>query len=216
MLNLKKFNGYSIAVILVIVMVFMSLKMCNDLKDKNIAQHSIEKLLKENGELQTYIDDLGRQHASKEVIEIPKNAGEAIKETPKLKTLETKVIFKTITRTDTIEVHLTDTFIVEQDDTTKIKAFHFDDGWVKLGGKVVGETLTMDSLIVANDYTIEIGKERKWLLGKEKKVVYIRNENPHTKTDDVVSFVINDSKKWHQTDAFKIGLGGLAAILLLR
>ena len=74
----------------------------------------------------------------------------------------------------------------------------------------------MDSLIVANDYTIEIGKERKWFLGKEKKVIYIRNENPHTKTSDVVSFVINDSKKWHQTGTFKFALGGLAAILLLR
>lgn len=216
MLNLKKFNSYAIAVILVLIIIALLFKTCSDAREKSDAISSIAKLLKDKGDLQTFIDDMGRQNAKQEVITIPQVLGDSLKETESLDVLETKIVFKTLTRRDTIKVHLVDTFIVEQADTFKFKAFQFNDGWVAFGGKVDSDTLTLDSLIVSNAYNIEMGKERKWRFGKQKRMVYIRNENPHTSTKDVTSFQLPDDKKWYQKDAVKYGVGGLGMFLILR
>lgn len=216
MLNLKKFNSYAIAVILVLIIIALLFKTCSDAREKSEAFSSITQLLKDKTDLQTFIDDMGRQNSKQQVITLPQELGDSLKENESLDVIETKVIFKTLTRRDTIKVHLVDTFIVEQADTFKVKAFQFNDGWVAFGGKVDSDTLTLDSLIVSNAYNIEMGKERKWRFGKEKRMVYIRNENPHTSTKDVTSFQLPDDKKWYQKDAIKYGVGGLGVFLILR
>jgi hypothetical protein len=216
MLNIKKFNSYAIALILLLIIIALLFKMCSDAQERNEAVSTISQLLKDKSELQVSIDEMGREIAKKEVITIPQILGDSIKENESLDVIETKVIFKTLTRRDTIKVHLIDTFIVEQADTFKVKAFQFNDGWVAFGGKVDSDTLTLDSLIVSNAYNIEMGKERKWRFGKQKRMVYIRNENPHTSTKDVTSFQLPDDKKWYQKDAVKYGVGGLGMFLILR
>lgn len=216
MLNLKKFNSYAIALILLLIVIALLFKTCSDASERRKAISSIAQLLKDKTNLQTFIDDMGRQNAKQEVTTIPQVLGDSLKETESLDVLETKIVFKTLTRRDTIKVHLVDTFIVEQADTFKFKAFQFNDGWVAFGGKVDSDTLTLDSLIVSNAYNIEMGKERKWRFGKQKRMVYIRNENPHTSTKDVTSFYLPDDKKWYQKDAVKYGLGGLGMFLILR
>ena len=216
MLNLKKFNSYAIALILLLIIIALLFKMCDDAQEKKQTISSIQQLLKDKSDLQTFIDDMGRQNAKQEVVTLPQVIGDSLKENESLNVLETKIVFKTITRRDTIKVFLVDTFIVEQEDTLKFKAFKFNDGWVAFGGKVDSDTLTLDSLIVSNAYNIEMGKERKWRFGKQKRMVYIRNENPHTSTKDVSSFQLPDDKKWYQKDAIKYGVGGLGMFLLLR
>lgn len=216
MLNLKKFNSYAIALILLLIVIALLFKTCSDASERRKAISSIAQLLKDKTNLQTFIDDMGRQNAKQEVTTIPQVLGDSLKETESLDVLETKIVFKTLTRRDTIKVHLVDTFIVEQADTFKFKAFQFNDGWVAFGGKVDSDTLTLDSLIVSNAYNIEMGKERKWRFGKQKRMVYIRNENPHTSTKDVTSFYLPDDKKWYQKDAVKYGIGGLGMFFILR
>ena len=216
MLNIKKFNSYAIALILLLIIIALLFKMCDDAKEKSDAVSAISQLLKDKSELQISIDEMGREIAKKEVITLPQILGDSIKENESLDIIETKVIFKTLTRRDTIKVHLIDTFIVEQADTFQVKAFQFNDGWVAFGGKVDSDTLPLDSLIVSNAYNIEMGKERKWRFGKQKRMVYIRNENPHTSTKDVTSFQLPDDKKWYQKDAVKYGVGGLGMFLILR
>lgn len=216
MLYSKKFNSYAIAVILLFVVIVLLFKTCRDAREKSEAILSISQLLKDKNDLQTYVDDMGREIAKKEVISIPQILGDSIKENESLDVIETKIIFKTLTRRDTIKVNLIDTFIVEQSDTFKIKAFQFNDGWVAFGGKVDSDTLTLDSLIVYNAYNIEMGKERKWLFGKQKRMVYIRNDNPHTSTKDVTSFYLPNDKKRYAKDVLKYGVGGLGMFLILR
>jgi len=216
MLNIKKFNSYAIAVILVLIIIALLFKTCSDAREKSDAVSTISQLLKDKSELQISIDEMGREIAKKEVITLPQILGDSIKENESLDIIETKVIFRTLTRRDTIKVHLIDTFIVEQADTFQVKAFQFNDGWLAFGGKVDSDTLTLDSLIVSNAYNIEMGKERKWRFGKQKRMVYIRNENPHTSTKDVTSFQLPDDKKWYEKDAVKYGVGGLGMFLILR
>ena len=216
MLNLKKFNSYAIALILLLIIIALLFKMCSDAQERSEAVSTISQLLKDKSELQTSVDEMGREIAKKEVVTLPQILGNSIKENESLDVIETKVIFRTLTRRDTIKVHLIDTFIVEQADTFQVKAFQFNDGWVAFGGKVDSDTLTLDSLIVSNAYNIELGRERKWRFGKQKRMVYIRNENPHTSTKDVTSFQLPDDKKWYQKDAVKYGVGGLGMFLILR
>jgi len=216
MLNLKKFNSYAIALILLLIIIALLFKMCSDAQERSKAVSTISQLLKDKSDLQTSVDEMGREIAKKEVITLPQILGDSIKENESLDVIETKVIFRTLTRRDTIKVHLIDTFIVEQADTLQVKAFQFNDGWVAFGGKVDSDTLTLDSLIVSNAYNIEMGRERKWRFGKQKRMVYIRNENPHTSTKDVTSFQLPDDKKWYEKDAVKYGVGGLGMFLLLR
>jgi hypothetical protein len=194
----------------------MSLKMCDLSREEQIANRSVVQLLDEKKKLETFIDSQGRNNVKQDVIELPKEASNSIKENEKLRVVETKVIFNTLTRVDTIQVKLTDTIVVEQEDTFSLKTFKYSDKWLSFAGKIQNDTISFDSLNVANQYSIEIGKERKWLLGKEKKVIYIRNENPHTNTTDVTSFVLNDEKKWYKRDGLKYAIGGLAVLLLVR
>ena len=216
MLNFGKFNGYSIAVILLLVIMSMCLKMCELKRQSDATNRSLWKVLEEKRDLQNFIDKQGRDNAKQEVVELPKAAEKEIKENKGLSKLETKIVFKTITTLDTIRFNLIDTILVEQEDTMPIKKFRYVDKWLSMGGKIENNVVSFDSLHIVNSFNVEVGKERKWLLGKEKRVIYIRNENPHSKTTDVTSFVINEDKKWYQKDALKYGIGGAAMFFLLR
>jgi hypothetical protein len=216
MLNLKKFNGYSIAIIFFVITILLSIKTCSDWKEKNKLSQSLKELIDTNSKLEIFVDELGREHAKVNVIEIPKDASAQIKENEKLHTLETKVVFRTITQLDTIKVYLLDTFFVEQGDTTRIQKFNYNDDWLSFNGKILKDTLCFDSISVRNEFNIEIGKERKWLLGKEKTTIYITNNNPHTHTKDVLTYKVLEDKKWYQKDGLKYGLGAIGTFLLLR
>jgi hypothetical protein len=216
MLNIKKFNGYAIAIIFFVITILLSIKTCSDWKEKNKLSQSLKQLIDTNSKLEIFVDELGRENAKVNVIEIPKDAIEQTKENQNLKTLETKVFFKTITQLDTIKVYLLDTFFVEQGDTTPMHKFNYNDNWLMLGGKIINDTLSFDSILVKNEFNIEIGKERKWLLGKENTTIYITNNNPHTHTKDVLTYKVLEDKKWYQKDGFKYGLGAIGTFLLLR
>lgn len=216
MLNFRKLNGYTIAVILLFVILSMFLKMCELERESNSTSRSLREVLKEKKDLENFIDLQGRNNAKQDVIELPKSEQNLIKENKPLTKLETKVVFTTITNLDTIRFSLTDTIYVEQEDTMPIKKFRYFDRWLSMGGKIENNIVSFDSLRIVNQYNIEIGKERKWFLGKEKRVIYIRDENPHSNTTDVTSFVINEDKKWFQRDGIKYGLGGVAMFFLLR
>ena len=216
MLNLGKFNGYSIAVIFLFVIMSMFLKMCELKRQSDSTFRSLHQVMKEKRDLEKFIDSQGRDNSKQEVIELPKSSEKEVKENKGLSKLETKIVFKTITTLDTIRFNLIDTILVEQEDTMPIKKFKYVDRWLSMGGKIENNVVSFDSLNIVNSFNVEVGKERKWLLGKEKRVIYIRNENPHSKTTDVTSFVINEDKKWYQKDALKYGLGGAAMFFLLR
>ena len=69
--------------------------------------------------------------------------------------------------------------------------------------------------IVGNKYKIEIGDEKVGLFKKEKKV-YVINENPHTSTNDLQSFVLKDKKKWYQKDVWKIAGASILTYFIVK
>jgi hypothetical protein len=113
----------------------------------------------------------------------------------------------------TIALH--DTTIISKTDTIKYQKFNFNDDWLVIKGKIDNSKLIFDSLQVNNKYKIEIGDERVGLFKKEKKV-YVINENPHTSTNDLQSFVLKDKKKWYQKDVWKIAGASILTYFIVK
>jgi hypothetical protein len=174
---------------------------------KEASQSTIDllKLQQDNLQLKKTIDDKGREIANIQVVVLDKDKKiqEQLKEINKLKSLDVKVIVDTKTIYDTMTIALHDTTIVTKTDTIRYQKFNFNDEWLILEGRVDNSKLFFDTLQVNNKYKIEIGEEKVGLFKKQKKV-YVINENPHTSTNDLQAFVLNDKKKWYQKDVWKI------------
>lgn len=192
---------------------------CDSARSKNKAIADLLMQTDENNRLKQTIDEQGRQLTYAKTLVIPEipEVQEQLKESD-LKTIETKVVFQTETEYDTLVLTLRDTAIVINHDTIKVERFCFQDEWLNLDGMVKEDVIQFDTLSVSNKYTIEVGEKKLGFLKGTEKTIYIRNENPHTKTKEVLSYVIEPQKKWYQRNGWKItggmGLGFLIAILL--
>ena len=190
---------------LLCICLLLGVRSCELVKESSQSTIDLLKLQQDNLQLKKTIDDKGREIASIQVVVLDKDKKiqEQLKEIKKLKSLDVKVIVDTKTIYDTMTIALHDTTIVTKTDTIKYQKFNFNDDWLVLQGRVDNSKLFLDTLQVNNKYKIEIGEEKVGLFKKEKKV-YVINENPHTSTNDLQSFVLNDKKKWYQKDVWKI------------
>jgi hypothetical protein len=217
----KEKNNYSIrtiaSMLLLCVCLLLGVRSCDLVKEASQSTIDLLKLQQEKLELKKTIDDKGREIANIQVIVLDKDnkIQEQLKEIKKLKSLDVKVILDTKTVYDTMTIALHDTTIITKTDTIKYQKFKFNDDWLILNGKVSDSKLIFDSLQVNNKYKIEIGDEKVGLFKKEKKV-YVINENPHTSTNDLQSFVLNDKKKWYQKDVWKIAGASLLTYFIVK
>ena len=216
----KKYS-YSIrtiaSMLLLCVCLLLGVRSCELVKEASQSTIDLLKLQQDKLELKKTIDDKGREISNIQVVvlEKDKKIQEQLKEIKKLKSLDVKVILDTKTVYDTMTIALHDTTIITKTDTIKYQKFNFNDDWLILNGKVSDSKLIFDSLQVNNKYKIEIGDERVGLFKKEKKV-YVINENPHTSTNDLQSFVLNDKKKWYQKDVWKIAGASLLTYFIVK
>ena len=190
---------------LLCICLLLGVRSCELVKEASQSTIDLLKLQQENLQLKKTIDDKGREIANIQVVVLDKDKKiqEQLKEINKLKSLDVKVIVDTKTIYDTMTIALHDTTIVTKTDTIRYQKFNFNDEWLILEGRVDNSKLFLDTLQVNNKYKIEIGEEKVGLFKKEKKV-YVINENPHTSTNDLQAFVLNDKKKWYQKDVWKI------------
>jgi hypothetical protein len=216
----KKYS-YSIrtiaSMLLLCVCLLLGVRSCELVKEASQSTIDLLKLQQDKLELKKTIDDKGREISNIQVVvlEKDKKIQEQLKEIKKLKSLDVKVILDTKTVYDTMTIALHDTTIITKTDTIKYQKFNFNDDWLILNGKVSDSKLIFDSLQVNNKYKIEIGDERVGLFKKEKKV-YVINENPHTSTNDLQSFVLSDKKKWYQKDVWKIAGASLLTYFIVK
>jgi hypothetical protein len=206
-----------LAMFLLCACILLGVRSCELVKETSQSTIDLLKLQQDKLELKKTIDDKGREIANIQVVvlEKDKKIQEQLKEINKLKSLDVKVILDTKTVYDTLTIALHDTVIISKTDTVKYKKFNFNDDWLVIKGKVENSKLIFDSLQVNNKYKIEIGDEKVGLFKKEKKV-YVINENPHTSTSDLQSFVLNDKKKWYQKDVWKIAGASLLTFFIVK
>jgi hypothetical protein len=177
-----------------------------------LSQEQLTEIALENSIVFKEKDNLGRQvtSANQIILQRDKDLERSMKEIEKLKRLDAKIIFSSVTSYDTIEVRTTDTLLVMENDTIRAKNFDFKDEWIYISGIVKDTTIAFDSLAVTNKYKIEVGDYKKNFLSKKEKRIFIINENPHTDTKEIKNFTFIENKKWYQKDVWKY-LGGAAA-----
>jgi hypothetical protein len=207
----------ALIILLGIVIVFLTFDGCNS---RNKYQNSLDQILsltKANTELQKTIDDQGREITSTQNIVLAQTdeIQTQLKEIDDLKKLEQKVVFTTETKYETLTIPIYDTLIVIKMDTIEAKGFVYNDTWLNLSANILDDQVIFDSLKVYNKYNIEFGETKGGLFKKKEKMVYIRNDNPHSTTKEVASFKLEETPKWYQRGVWKFLGGGVGALLLL-
>jgi hypothetical protein len=198
----------TIYLIAIIVLVFLLLKSCgenvsNDYRLKHtIYEDSVliasqKKIIAQSG------SDAAKQAQQIAELEVKvKNASEVVK-------IETRTVIKT-------QIKLGDTVMVNNYPMIRTgKPFLKTTEWYTIGGMInrLG-WLQIDSLVIPAKFTYAVGDTMRTgffnkLLKKKDTVVRMRVDNPNVAITGMDNIYIKEDKKWHQTTAFKLGVGAL-------
>lgn len=134
-----------------------------------------------------------------------KNASEVVK-------IETRTVIKT-------EIKLGDTVMINMQPYIQLpKPFLKQTEWYTIGGMInrLG-WLQLDSIVIPAKFTYAVGDTMRTglinrLLKKKDTVVRLRVDNPNVAITGMSNIYIKQEKKWHQTTAFKVGVGVLIGI----
>ena len=134
-----------------------------------------------------------------------KNASEVVK-------IETRTIIKT-------EIKLGDTVMIVGKPYIQLpKPFLKQTEWYTIGGMInrLG-WLQIDSLVIPAKFTYAVGDTMRngfvnRVFKKKDTVVRMRVDNPNVAITGMSNIYIKQEKKWHQTTAFKVGVGVLIGI----
>ena len=201
----------TIYLIAIIVLVFLLLKSCgenvtNDYRLKHtIYEDSVliasqKKIIAQSG------SDAAKQAQQVAELEVKvKNASEVVK-------IETRTIIKT-------QIKLGDTVMIQGKPYIQLpKPFIKQTEWYTIGGMInrLG-WLQIDSLVIPAKFTYAVGDTMRTgfvnrLLKKKDTVVRMRVDNPNVAITGMSNIYIKQDKKWHQTTAFKLGVGVLLGI----
>ena len=195
----------------IIVLIFLLLKTCSDGVE---ADYRLKHTIYEDSVLiasQKKIIAQGSSDAAKQAQQIAelevkvKNASEVVK-------IETRTIIKT-------EILLGDTVMIDKKPYIQLpKPFLKNTEWYTIGGMInrLG-WLQIDSLVIPAKFTYAVGDTMRSgfvnrLLKKSDTVVRLRVDNPNVAITGMSNIYIKQDKKWHQTTAFKVGVGLLIGI----
>ena len=201
----------TIYLIALVVLLFLLLKSCSDnvqsdyrlkhtIYEDSIVIASQKKIIAESG------SDAAKQAQQIAELEVKvKNASEVVK-------IETRTIIKT-------QIKLGDTVMVQGKPYIQLpKPFLKQNEWYTIGGMInrLG-WLQIDSLVIPAKFTYAVGDTMRTgiinrLLKKKDTVVRMRVDNPNVAIVGMENIYIKQEKKWHQTTAFKVGVGMLIGI----
>ena len=196
----------TIYLIALVVLLFLLLKSCgenvaNDYRLKHtIYEDSIviasqKKIIAQSG------SDAAKQAQQIAELEVKvKNAVEVVK-------IETRTIIKT-------QIKLGDTVMVQGKPYIQLpKPFLKETEWYTIGGMInrLG-WLQIDSLVIPAKFTYAVGDTMRTgiinrIFRKSDQVVRLRVDNPNVQVVGLENIYIKQDKKWHQTTAFKVGVG---------
>ena len=154
--------------------------------------------------------DAARQAQQIAELEVKvKNASEVVK-------IETRTIIKT-------QIKLGDTVMIQGKPYIQLpKPFLKATEWYTIGGMInrLG-WLQIDSLVIPAKFTYAVGDTMRTgfvnrLLKKKDTVVRMRVDNPNVQVVGLENIYIKQDKKWHQTTAFKVGVGVLIGVAVVK
>ena len=194
-----------------VVLLFLLLKNCSDgvqadyrlkhtIYEDSVLIASQKKIIAQSG------SDAAKQAQQIAELEVKvKNASEVVK-------IETRTVIKT-------QIKLDDTVMVKGHPMIRTgKPFLKTTEWYTIGGMInrLG-WLQIDSLVIPAKFTYAVGDTMRTgfinrLLKKKDTVVRMRVDNPNVQITGMSNIYIKQDKKWHQTTAFKVGVGVLIGV----
>ena len=200
-----------ISIATIIVLLFLLLKSCGDgvqsdyrlkhtIYEDSIVIASQRKIIAEKN------SDAAKQTQQIAELEVKvKNAVEVVK-------IETRTIIKT-------QIKLGDTVMIQGKPYIQLpKPFLKTTEWYTIGGMInrLG-WLQIDSLVIPAKFTYAVGDTMRTgfvnrLIKKKDTVVRMRVDNPNVAITGMSNIYIKQDKKWHQTTAFKLGVGVLIGV----
>ena len=198
----------TIYLIALVVLLFLLLKSCGDgvqsdyrlkhtIYEDSVLIASQRKVIAENN------SDAAKHAQQIAQLEVKvKNAVEVVK-------IETRTIIKT-------QIKLGDTVMIDKQPYIQLpKPFLKTTEWYIIGG-IINRLgwLQIDSLVIPAKFTYAVGDTMRTglinrLLKKKDTVVRLRVDNPNVAIIGMSNIYIKQDKKWHQTTAFKLGVGAI-------
>jgi hypothetical protein len=201
----------AVYLITIIVLLFLLLKSCGDnvqsdyrlrhtIYEDSIVIASQKKIIAQSG------SDAAKQAQQIAELEVKvKNASEIVK-------IETRTIIKE-------KIKLGDTVMIDKKPYIQLpKPFMKKTQWYTIGGMINRNGwLQIDSLVIPANFTYAVGDTMRTglinrLLKKKDTVVRMRVDNPNVAIVGMQNIYIKQEKKWHQTTAFKVGVGMLIGV----
>lgn len=170
----------------------------------NILNNQIREQITKNGTLIAKIDVLELQNG--DLQEKIKNKD--------FKKITSSVQFLTKTIHDTIVMYRKDTILIHNGVEKQVAYFEEKNNWITLQGYLDSNKVEIDTLIIVNDFDVQLGTEKDgWF--KKKNVVLIESKNPYTRFTRIEPFVFSEQKKWHEKDGWKIALTAIVTSIIL-
>lgn len=205
----------TIYLIVLLVLLFLLLKSCGDdvqsdyrlkhtMYEDSIVIASQRKIIAEKN------SDAARQAQQIAELEVKvNNASEVVK-------IETRTVIKT-------QIKLGDTVMIDKKPYIQLpKPFLKKTEWYTIGGMInrLG-WLQIDSLVIPAKFTYAVGDTMRTglinrMLKKKDTVVRMRVDNPNVAIVGMENIYIKQDKKWHQTTAFKVGVGVLIGVVAVK
>ena len=191
-----------------VVLLFLLLKSCSDnVQSDYRLKHTIYQdsivIASQKKIIAQGLSDAAKQAQQIAELEVKvKNASEVVK-------IETRTVIKT-------QIKLGDTVMIDKKPFIQLpKPFLKQTEWYTIGGMInrLG-WLQIDSLVIPAKFTYAVGDTMRTglvnrLLKKKDTVVRLRVDNPNVQVVGLENIYIKQDKKWHQTTAFKVGVGVL-------
>jgi len=201
----------TIYLIAIIVLVFLLLKSCgenvsNDYRLKHTIYEDSLLIASQKKIIAQSSSDAAKKAQQIAELEVKvKNASEVVK-------IETKTVIKT-------QIKLGDTVMIDKKPYIQLpKPFLKKTEWYTIGGMInrLG-WLQIDSLVIPAKFTYAVGDTMRTgfvnrLLKKSDTVVRLRVDNPNMAITGMENIYIKQEKKWHQTTAFKLGVGMIIGV----
>jgi hypothetical protein len=195
----------------IIVLLFLLLKTCGDgVQSDYLLKHTMYEdsilIASQRKVIAQGSSDAAKQAQQIAELEVKvKNASEVVR-------IETRTIIKT-------QIKLGDTVMVQGKPYIQLpKPFLKTTEWYTIGGMInrLG-WLQLDSIVIPAKFTYAVGDTMRTglvnrVFKKKDTVVRLRVDNPNVAITGLENIYIKEDKKWHQTTAFKVGLGVLIGI----
>ena len=208
-----KLNLYIIGLLL--VSLFVSVKKCHD--NKQETKSAINAL---NNDIKLFENELGTLTASKEVLKVSnRNLNKIIlKKNDTLKKLAKQfskvksiIEIKTVIQIDSVDVP----FIVKLPSLFERHGVN-SDHYFRFKWKANQDGFTLSDINIPNEQYVITGFKRKLFLGRTTLITDITNTNPYIDVKRLETTVVHVPVRLIDTRVFNIGVGFLAAAILLK